>query len=232
MLPRHPEHRPQLLGFDELLVRGPVVIVTKYKQINSEGCKIVGEGGAHETDSCSHPKPGATRRLGGVVSHPQGAPQDASSDGLAGGRAGTYGLRDRPDRASKRGDGKTLAQALPGRGSRGLARCAPSGRAAQGYGGVPRAVGGGGTSPSEEPWAAVLFVDAAPSGRLHGRADRHQGRVRDRSGAPEGSGDRAQPSAAHHHEPRPRVRPQKRRSQRPATTSERQTISTTPRSST
>ena len=137
-----------------------------------------------------------------------------------------------PDRASKRGDGKTLAQALPGRGSRGLARCAPSGRAAQGYGGVPRAVGGGGTSPSEEPWAAVLFVDAAPSGRLHGRADRHQGRVRDRSGAPEGSGDRAQPSAAHHHEPRPRVRPQKRRSQRPATTSERETISTTPTSST
>jgi len=25
-------------------------VSTKYKQINSEGCKLVGEGGAHETD--------------------------------------------------------------------------------------------------------------------------------------------------------------------------------------
>jgi hypothetical protein len=27
----------------------------KYKQIISEGCKLVGEGGAHETDSCPTP---------------------------------------------------------------------------------------------------------------------------------------------------------------------------------
>jgi transposase len=74
---------------------------TKCRQINSEGCKIVGKGGAHETDTCSHPKLGAARSLRGVVSHPQGAPQDARPDGLAGGLAGSYGLRDRRDSASQ-----------------------------------------------------------------------------------------------------------------------------------
>ena len=50
---------------------------------------------------------------------------------------------DRRDRACERGDGEALAQALPGRGSRGLAPCAASGRAAQGDPGVSRAVGAG-----------------------------------------------------------------------------------------
>jgi transposase len=53
-------------------------------------------------------------------------------------------------------------------------------------------------------------VDLASSGRLHGRTNWHPGRVRDRAGAPEGRGDRLEPSPAHHHEPRPRVRPQKK----------------------
>jgi transposase len=50
----------------------------------------------------------------------------------------------------------------------------------------------------------------AAAGRLHGRANRHPGRVRDRAGAPEGGRHRAEPPPAHHHQPGPRVRPQKK----------------------
>ncbi|MDQ3496663.1 MAG: IS630 family transposase [Actinomycetota bacterium] len=53
-------------------------------------------------------------------------------------------------------------------------------------------------------------MDAAASGGPYGRADRHPGGVRDGPAAPEGPRHRAQPSPAHHHQPRPRVRPQKK----------------------
>jgi hypothetical protein len=58
---------------------------TKYKQIIFEGCKLVGEGGAHETDPYPDSQPGATRRFGALVSHhPRGAPEDARPDGPSG----------------------------------------------------------------------------------------------------------------------------------------------------
>src|SRR5215204_5679301 len=103
-----------------------------------------------------------------------------------------------------------MAQALPGRGSRGPERRAATGRSTQGNGGVLRAVGAGGPPPSAQPGAAVLAVDLAAAGRLHGRANRHPGGVRDRPGASEGSRYRTQSSAAHHHESGPRVCPQKK----------------------
>ncbi len=63
--------------------------------------------------------------------------------------------------------------------------------------------------------------------------NRHPGGVRDRPGAPEGRRYRAEPPPAHHHEPGPRVRLQKRRSKIPATAySNRETTSTTEMSST
>src|SRR5918995_141392 len=215
--------------------RTSLVRSSKYKQINSEGYKRMGEGGAHETDSNPHPKPGATRGLGRVVPHhPQGADENACPDGLARGRAGSYGLRDRRDSASKRGDGKALAQALPGRGGRGLARCAPPGRAAQeGYGGLSRALGASATPPSEELGVAVLSLWT-----LHRLADYMA----------EQTGIRVEYESVGVHlkaqgivlsrpqhtitSPDPEYALKKRRSKWPATTSERKSTSTTQRSST
>src|SRR5438270_7252161 len=60
---------------------------TKCEQINSEGCKLMGEGGAHETDSYPSPWPGATPRVGGAVSHhPRCEVENTRPDDLAGRR--------------------------------------------------------------------------------------------------------------------------------------------------
>src|SRR5215203_7238251 len=109
----------------------------KYKQIIFEGYKLMGIGGAHESDPYPNSEPRATRRFGEVVPHhPRGANEDTRTDGLIGCRATFDRSRDRRDRPCKRGDGKALAQTLLGRGGRGLARCAASGCSAQGDGGV------------------------------------------------------------------------------------------------
>src|SRR5215207_9824707 len=82
-------------------------ISPKYKQINSEGCKLWARGGAHETDPYPHPQLRATQRFGEVVPHhPRGAPQDARADDPAGRRATPDRSRDRRDCPRQRGDGK------------------------------------------------------------------------------------------------------------------------------
>src|SRR5688500_18453279 len=138
----------------------------KYEQINSEGCKLMGEGGAdHEADPYSDSQPRATRRFGEVVSHyPRGSTEDTCADGPAGRRATSDCSGDRRDRPHQRGDGKTVAQTLSGRGGRGVARCAASGCTPQGDGGVSQAVGGGCPPSSSQLGVAVLAVDAASSG--------------------------------------------------------------------
>ena len=65
-------------------------------------------------------------------------------------------------------------------------------------------------SPSAQPGVAILTVDLTAAGRLHGRDHEHPGDLRERTGTLEGHGDRLEPSPAHHHQPRPRVRPQKK----------------------
>jgi hypothetical protein len=182
------------------------------------------------TETCL---PNRGKSIGGVVSHqPRGATENACADGPSGRRATSDCSRDCRDRMRKRGDGKTVAQALPGRGYRRFARRAASGLPAQGDGGVLRAVGVGCPPSSPQPGIAVLGVDTQAPGRLHGRTNRHPGGVRDHPGAPEGGGHRAEPPPAHHHQPRPRIRSQKRRSKKPAMVSHQKITSTTPTSST
>src|SRR5436309_10518765 len=115
----------------------------------------------------------------------------------------------RPDRPRQRGDGTPLAQALSGRGGRrGSERRATAGRPAQGHRRVPRGTDPRCSPPSPQPGFAILAVDLAAPSRLHGRNHGHPGDLRERTGTLEGHGDRLEPSPAHHHESRPRVRPQ------------------------
>jgi hypothetical protein len=54
--PDNPDRLPQAAhSLRELMEKIP-----KYKQINSEGSKLMGQGGAHETDSHPDPQPRAT----------------------------------------------------------------------------------------------------------------------------------------------------------------------------
>ena len=79
----------------------------------------------------------------------------ARTDDPAGRRAAHDRRGDRRDRPRKRGDGAPLAQALPRRRGRGVARYAASGRTAQGDARVPRAVGSCGPPSAEKPGAPV-----------------------------------------------------------------------------
>ena len=193
----------------------------------------MGEGGVHETDPRPRSQPRTTHRIGRTVSlHPQGAAQDSRPDGLARCRARPDRKGDLRDRPRQRGDGASLAETLPGRGGRGSARRTATGSAVQGDSGVPRGADPRGPPPSPQPGVAVLCVDPAAAGRLHGRKHGHPGELRDGAGTPEERRDSTQPPPAHHHESRSRVRPQKRRSRRLATASTLQTTSTMPTSST
>ena len=83
-------------------------------------------------------------------------------------------------------------------------------RAAQGDGGVPQEAGSRGAPSPTQPGVAVLLVDLTAPGRPHGRANRHPGDLRERASAPEERRHRLEPPPAHHHEPRPSVRAQKK----------------------
>ncbi len=107
-----------------------------------------------------------------------------------------------------------------------------AGRPEQGHPGIHGATGGGGAAATTQSRPALLAVDAAAPRRLHGRADRAAALLRD--GPPRaGRGrHRPQPPAAHHQQPRPGVRRQRKRSRRPATASRPAPPSTTRTSST
>ena len=126
-----------------------------------------------------------------------------------------------------------MAQALAGRGGRGSARRAATGRAAQGYRGVPRAAARRGPPPSAQPGPALLAVDPAAAGRLHGRANTgirvSYETVRVHLKAAGIVLSRPQHTVT---SPDPEYALKKRRSRRPATALERATTSTMPTSST
>src|ERR671913_1743546 len=73
--------------------------------------------GVYQTHTRPRPRPRTTRPIGRTVPlHPQRAAQDSRPDGSSGRRAALDSGADLRDRPRKRGDGETLAQALPRRG--------------------------------------------------------------------------------------------------------------------
>jgi Winged helix-turn helix len=64
-----------------------MMLGAKYNQIISEGCRLMGEGGAHQADPYPDSQPRATQRFGEVVPHhPRGSTEDARADGPSGRR--------------------------------------------------------------------------------------------------------------------------------------------------
>src|SRR3712207_6477846 len=141
-----------------------------------------------------------------VPRHPRRPGANAGADDPARRRTGAGGGGDRAHRPAGRGDGAALVRALRGRGRRGLGGRTAIGASAEGDHGVPRTAARPRTLPPPGARPAVLAVDRGAPGRPPGRTDRgpHQ-RGERRSSAARGR-DAPEPAAAHHHQPRPRVR--------------------------
>ena len=146
------------------------------------------------------PRPRTTRPIGRTVPlHPQRAAQDSRPDGSSGRRAALDSGGDLGDRPRQRETVRRWLSVLA-EGVEGLRMSHP---------GAPRKVIGKyrkklvhAVRSSHGTGTAVLLVDLTASGRLHGRANRNPGDLRECASAPEAR-NRPQPPPAHHHSPDP-----------------------------